>query len=123
MSKLSIAAVAVTLALAGAPAFADDNSMSQFTGESYKAFHDAQVAASGPRMAAPKLSGIPDNGMSQYNGDSYVAFQEWRKSWRDSDIDRAEFKARVAAANHAIPPRAVKHSRLPANAFRNDTAA
>jgi hypothetical protein len=123
MRKLSIAALAIAFALAGGSAFADDNSMSQFTGESYKAFHDAQASVSGPRVASPHLKAIPDNGMSQYDGDSYAAFDAWRKSWRDADVDRAEVKARIAAANHAVPARVTPHSRMPANAFRNDTAA
>ena len=45
MSKLTTVAVALAVALAGGAAFADESSMSRWTGESYKAFEAARATS------------------------------------------------------------------------------
>jgi hypothetical protein len=82
MSKLTFAAATIALALAGGTAFADDNSMSQWTGDSYKAFEAARAATNvaTPRSVPRTLNAIPDNSLSQFNGDSYAAFESARTS-------------------------------------------
>src|SRR5881396_3360410 len=69
MRKLTTAAVTLALALASGATFADDSSMSQWTGESYKAVGIGE---------SKRLNASPDNGMSRWNGDSYVAFEQAR---------------------------------------------
>jgi hypothetical protein len=123
MSKLTIAAVTMTLVLAGGPAFADDNSMSQWTGESYKAFEADRKAASAnasARRVPRTLNALPDNGMSQFNGDSYAAFEHARTS---ADKTSVAVVRERAAPSREVPPRTAMHGRSRANPFRDDTAA
>ena len=122
MSKLTIAAATIALALAGGPAFADDNSMSQWTGDSYKAFEAAKSATNvaSARSVPRTLNAIPDNGMSPFNGDSYVAFERARTSPETTSV--ASVRER-AAPSREVPPRTAMRGRSPINPFRNDTAA
>ncbi len=78
MKKLPTLAVAGALAFAAHAAFADDNSMSRFGGESYVAFQAAQAASPAARASAGTriLVAHDDNSMSRWNGDSYKAFAE-----------------------------------------------
>lgn len=123
MSKLTIAAAAVALALAGGPAFADDNSMSQWTGDSYKAFEAARISAdktsSHVRQA---LNATPENGMSQFNGDSHAAFESARKSPQFRTTTVAEVRE-LAKPSREAPPRTALHGRSYPKPFRDDTAA
>src|SRR3954470_7113520 len=103
MSKLTVAAVAITLALAGGSAFADDNSMSQWTGESYKAFEaDRKASVASATSASRTFVATPDNGMSQFNGDSYAAFADTRTA-----LDRTIARQHVAIGRE-VPPRATR---------------
>jgi hypothetical protein len=122
MSKLTIAATTIALVLAGGPAFADDNSMSQWTGESFKAFEAAraQTNVSSARAVPRTLNAIPDNGMSQFNGDSYAAFEQARRSPDTTSV--ASVRAH-AAPSREVPPRTAMHGRSRLDPFRNDTAA
>ena len=121
MSKLTLAAVTMTLVLAGGPAFADDNSLSRWTGDSYKAFEAARIAAdSGPRHVPRTLNATPDNGLSQFNGDSYAAFEAARTSPATTSV--ASVREHLAASR-AVPPRTATRGRSPINPFRDDKAA
>lgn len=120
MSKVTIAAATIVLALAGGPAFADDNSMSQFTGDSYKAFEAARIDAhnAGPKSVPHALNATPDNGMSQFNGDSYAAFEHARTAPDTTSVANVRHEA---APSRAVPPHTASgRSRL--NPFRDDTA-
>ena len=123
MNKCTIAAATIALALAGGPVFADDNSMSQWTGDSYKAFEAARISAGkNARFAPQALKATPENGMSQFNGDSYVAFE----SARSSPESRATTVAQVREAvkpSHEKPAITALHGRSSPSPFRDDTAA
>jgi hypothetical protein len=121
MSKLTIAAATLALALAGGPALADDNSMSQWTGDSYKAFEAARVAAATPKAGRIALNATPDNGMSQFNGDSYLAFEASRTSPAIVTTTVAEVRAPVRPS-HEVPVRTAIRGRHALDPFRDDTA-
>jgi len=122
MSKLTIAAATLALALAGGPALADDNSMSQWTGDSYKAFEAARISADKTSHGRQALSASPENGMSQFNGDSYAAFESARKSPESVATTVAEVR-QIARPSHAAPARSALHGRAYLSPFRDDTAA
>jgi hypothetical protein len=125
MRKLTAAAVTLALALASGAAFADDSSMSRWTGESYKAFEADKMnrnAAVGNRELN-KLNTSPDNGMSRWNGDSYVAFEQARTSPARVTISIAEANKARAVVNQEVPARTATRGRTSVNPFRNDTAA
>jgi len=125
MRKLTTAAVTLALAIASGAAFADDSSMSRWTGESYKAFEaekmNRNVAAG--IGESNKLNATPDNGMSRWNGDSYVAFEQARTSAALVTISVAEANKARAPVNHEVPARTATRGRTSVNPFRNDTAA
>ena len=124
MRKFTTAAVTLALALASGAAFADDSSMSRWTGESYKAFEadkmNRNVAAGIGELN--KLNATPDNGMSRWNGDSYVAFEQARTSPAPVSISIADANKARAVVNHEVPARTAAHGRTSVNPFRNDTA-
>lgn len=123
MSKLTIAAATIALALAGGPAFADDNSMSQWTGDSYKAFEAARISADkGAPHVRQALNATPDNGMSQFNGDSYAAFESARTAPESYGTTIAEVR-QLAKPSRDVPARTATHGRSSLNPFRDDTAA
>lgn len=121
MRKLTIAVVALACGLGSAAAMADDSSMSQWTGDSYKAFA-ADKARNATVTQSAKLNPSPDNGMSRWNGDSYVAFEQARTSPAAVTFTMAESRAR-ASVSHDVPARAATRGRTSVNPFRNDTAA
>jgi hypothetical protein len=125
MRKLTTAAVTLALALASGAAFADDSSMSRWTGESYKAFEadkmNRNVAVGMGELN--KLNASPDNGMSRWNGDSYVAFEQARTSPAPVTISIAEANKARTAVNHEVTARTATRGRTSVNPFRNDTAA
>ena len=124
MRKLTTVVVALAWALGSAVAFADDSSISQWTGDSYKAFaaDKTRNAAVGIGESA-KLNATPDNGMSRWNGDSYVAFEHARTSPAAVTFTIAESNRARASVNHDVPARTATRGRTSANPFRNDTAA
>ncbi len=129
MNKLATLAVTLALAFAGNVAFADDgggdNSMSQWTGESYMAFKTAPKAAGSVRLSAAEAKNFKasgENSMSRWNGDSYTAFEAARTSPNDVTVSIAEANKARAAANREVPARTASRTRTPANAFRDDTA-
>jgi len=126
--KTLIAAVAVALASAGV-AFAEgdgggDNSMSRWTGESYKAFDEARKDSAGLPPAQPSEAagaGSPaacDNGMSRWCGDSFAAFR--RSLVGDFYSDRDEL-ARDTGRPQQIAA-APSPSWQVGRTFRDDTA-
>jgi len=121
MSKLTIAAATIALALAG-PAFADDNSMSQWTGDSYKAFEAARIGADKTSHDRQALNASPENGMSQFNGDSYAAFESARRSPESYGTTVAEVR-QFAKPSREKPVVGVIHGRSYLSPFRDDTAA
>ena len=122
MSKMTFAAAAAALALAGGPAFADDSSMSQWTGDSYKAFEAARKAdVASPRADHVGLNAIPDNSMSQFGGDSYLAFAASRATPDFSATTVAEVRE-PARPSHDVPLRTATRVRHPLDPFRDDTA-
>jgi hypothetical protein len=121
MTKTPFAAAAIALALACGPAFGDDSSMSQWTGDSYKAFEAARVAAGTPKAGRIALNATPDNGMSQFNGDSYLAFQASRTSPAVVTTTVAEVRAPVRPS-HEVPVRTATRGRHALDPFRDDTA-
>lgn len=123
MYKLTIAAVALALALASEAALADDNSMSRWTGESYNAFQADKANTNVAVGESRKLNATPDNGMSRWNGDSYVAFENARTSAPPVTISIAEANKARAAVNHEVQARTATRGRTSVNPFRNDTAA
>jgi hypothetical protein len=122
MSKLTIAAATIALALAGGPAFADDNSMSQWTGDSYKAFEAARISADKTAHGRQALNASPENGMSQFNGDSYAAFESARKSPESLGTTVAEVRP-LAKPSHEAPAHTAAKGRSYPSPFRDDTAA
>jgi hypothetical protein len=123
MRKLTTAAVTLALALASGAAFADDSSMSQWTGESYKAFEAEKMNRNVAVGASNKLNASPDNGMSRWNGDSYVAFEQARTSPAPVTISIAEANKAHPVVNHEVPARTATRRRTLVTPFRNDTAA
>jgi len=125
MSKLTTVAVALAVALAGGAAFADESSMSRWTGESYKAFEAARTSSDEAVNLEPrnKVTATPDNGMSRWNGDSYVAFEQARTLPAAVTISIAEANKARAVVNHEVPARTATRGRTSVNPFRNDTAA
>jgi hypothetical protein len=122
MSKTKLAAVAIGLALVGGTAFADDSSMSQWTGDSYKAFEAARkVDAASPKAARVALNAIPDNSTSQFGGDSFLAFQASRATPEFSATTVAEVREPVRPSRDA-PVRTATRVRHPLDPFRDDTA-
>ena len=121
MKKLSTLAMAAALTLAGTAALADDNSMSRFGGESYKAFEAANVQ--GPATLAPpesrKLQAVADNSMSPWNGESYRAFAEATK---DSGTMSVASLRRPTPEQAERPHIARLHGRTPTNPFKDGTA-
>src|SRR6266545_6950814 len=127
--KSTALAVALTLALAGNIALADDgggdNSMSRWTGESYASFSAAAKTAGGTRRSAADVAAIKpagDNSMSRWNGDSYAAFEQARTASDPVTITFAEANRARAAAARDVPARTASRPRAPVNAFRDDTA-
>lgn len=121
MNKLTLAAATLAFALAGGPAFADDNSMSQFTGDSYKAFEAARLGADKAPHGRQALNATPENGLSQFNGDSYAAFEAARKSPESYGTTVAEVR-QLAKPSREAPPRTSLHGRSYLKPFRDDTA-
>ena len=123
MSKLTTVAVTLAVALAGGAAFADESSMSRWTGESYKAFEAARTSSDEAVNLEPrnKVTATPDNGMSRWNGQSYVAFEQARTS--PDKIEIAGAKNERGTANHDLPMHAAARCRSPVNPFRDDTGA
>jgi len=123
MRKMTLAAATIALVLIGGPAFADDSSMSQWTGESYKAFEAARIASAGsPKAARTALNAIPDNSLSQFGGDSYVAFQASRKSPEIAATTVAEVRDGVRPS-HEKPVHTATKGKTLLYPFRDDTAA
>jgi hypothetical protein len=123
MRKMTLAAATIALVLIGGPAFADDSSMSQWTGESYKAFEAARIANAGtPKVARTALNAIPDNSLSQFGGDSYVAFKASRVSPEISTTTVAEVREGVRPSHERPLLTAIRGKTL-LSPFRDDTAA
>lgn len=120
MSKTTFAAATVVMMLAGGSAFADDSSMSRWTGDSYRAFEAARTSAPAAPHAARTLNAIPDNGMSQYKGDSYEAFAAARGATGGSVTTAATREA--ARTSREAPVRTATRGRHRLDAFRDDTA-
>ena len=124
MSKLTTTAAALALVLATGTAFADDSSMSQWTGDSYKAFEASRTHVSAQASpAARQFTPIPDNSMSPWNGDSYVAFERARTAPPTTTLSIAQANKERAALLREKPAFTARHGRTPANAFRDDSAA
>ena len=121
MSKLTTVAVTLAVALAGGAAFADESSMSRWTGESYKAFEAAKTSSNEAANLEHKGTATPDNGMSRWNCQSYVAFEQARTS--PDKIEIAGAKNERGTANHDLPLHAAARGRSPVNPFRDDTGA
>ena len=121
MSKVTIAAVALAVAVCGGTAYADDNSMSRWTGNSYNVFEAARVsgAPNVNRAQAPSVS--PDNGTSRWGGDSYASFEQARTA--PAAISVAEARMARVAANRELAARNTTRGRGPVNPFRDDTGA
>lgn len=117
MSKTKFAAVALAAALLGGAAYADDSSISRWTGDSYQAFEAARMNANAVVNHADAKP-TPDNGTSRWDGDSYVAFEQVRTAPVTMSVADAN-RARVVASRD-VPPRATR-GRSPVNAFRDDT--
>jgi hypothetical protein len=123
MSRRTITTVAIALTLAAGAAFADDSSMSQWTGESYKAFEASKSNNGAPASAeSRKLNATPDNGTSIWNGDSYAAFEHERTSPPAVTMSIAEANKERAAASRERPAHTAQRGRTPTNPFRDDTA-
>lgn len=123
MSKLTTTAAALALVLASGAALADDSSMSQWTGESYKAFEASRTHANAPAGGGAKvLNAIPDNSMSRWNGDSYAAFEQARTAPHTNTVSIAQANRERAALNREKPAYTARHGRTPVNAFRDDLA-
>lgn len=127
--KSTALAAALTLALAGNIALADDgggdNSMSRWTGESYASFGTAARVPGGTRLTAAEAAAIKpagENSMSRWNGDSYAAFEHARTTPDRVTVTIAEANRARAAANREVAPRTASRTRTPVNAFRDDTA-
>jgi hypothetical protein len=125
MEKFTTTAAMLALALASGATLADDSSMSQWTGDSYKAFEaDRMYRNTLVGVGEPnKLNATPDNGMSRWNGDSYVAFERARTSPAPVTISLTEANKARAAVNREVPARTATRGRTSVNPFRNDTAA
>jgi hypothetical protein len=128
MKRIALAA-ALTLALAGNIALADDgggdNSMSRWTGESYASFAATANDPRGVRLTPAESASVRpagENSMSRWNGDSYAAFEQARTAPNQATIAIAEANRARAAANREVPPRTASRTRTPVNAFRDDTA-
>jgi hypothetical protein len=123
MSKLTTAAITLAAALASGAAFADDSSMSRWTGDSYRAF-EATKTNGNPVVStgnSNKLNASPDNSMSRWDGGSYLAFEQGRTAPVTMSI--AEGRMARAAANHDVTARTASRGRTSVNPFRNDTGA
>jgi len=123
MSKLTTVAVTLAVALAGGAAFADESSMSRWTGESYKAFEAAKMNSNEAVNLEHRniVTATPDNGMSRWNGQSYVAFEQARTS--PDTVKVVEANKERGTATHDLPMHAAARGRTPVNPFRNDTGA
>ena len=121
MNKVTIAAITLAVAVCGGTAYADDNSMNRWTGDSYNAFEAAKVggAANVNRAQAPSVS--PDNGTSRWGGDSYASFEQARRA--SAGISVAEANMARVAANRKMAARNTTRGRGPVNPFRDDTGA
>jgi len=79
--SVAVASTGVAFAEGGDGSGGGDNSMSRWTGESYKAFDEARngaarfSAADAVKGKAGKLATSCDNGMSQWCGDSFTALR------------------------------------------------
>lgn len=121
MNRMKLAVAAIALALAGGTAWADDSSMSQWTGDSYKAFEAARKAdAAVPAAARLALVALPDNSTSQFGGDSYAAFRASRAAPEFAATTVAEVRAPVRPSRE-MPLRTAAR-RHPLDPFRDDTA-
>ena len=119
MSKVTIAAVALAVAVCGGTAYADDNSMSRWTGDSYNAFEAAKASGASHvnRAQAPSVS--HDNGTSRWGGDSYVFFEQARTA--PVAISATEANTARVAANREQAARSTTRGRGPVSPFRDDT--
>jgi hypothetical protein len=122
MNKLTTTAAALALAFATGSALADDNSMSPFTGESYKAFEASRLSAKAAPRADRHFNGLPDNSMSSLNGDSYAAFERARTAPGADSRRIAEANKARAAALHEKPAYTARRGRSVMTPFRDDAA-
>jgi hypothetical protein len=121
MKRLSTLAVALALALGATAAFADDNSMSRWHGESYHAFEAAASAGAGyVNSGSRALLAADDNSMSRWHGDSYKAFADALTGERTTLASFPRTKAEPVER-----PRVSRLSStpVPPKPFRDDTAA
>ena len=117
MRNTIIAATTIALVLAYGSAYADDSSMSRWTGDSYKAFEAARTSTPAVTGGARTLNAIPDNSLSQYNGDSYVAFAAERAALGASAGTRESVRP-----SREPPVRTAARGRHRQDPFRDDTA-
>jgi hypothetical protein len=121
MRKVTLAAAAFVVAVFGGSAYADDSSMSRWTGDSYHAFEAARTSSGAAVYPAEPKDPSPDNGMSRWNGDSYRVFETVRIS--PMTISVAEARAARATPSRDAPARTTTRGRTSVNAFRDDTGA